>query len=607
MVAVRVPVLIVGGGGCGLVASSILSNLAVAHVLVEAHPSTSNLPKAHILNQRTAEILSQHQLWEHIVPFGTPRKQARYFRYVSSFGGNGPLDRVPLGKVSCFGWNDEPDVDEENDALIYDRDSPVRGTNLPQIRLEPILRLQAERRNPGKVLFHHRVVGFAEQEDHVVVDVVNQATGETIQYLADYVLAADGGKTFGPALGIELAGPRNVGHVTTIHFKANLARYWVDGTMAYWLVNVSSQEDAVGPSPLFGAEWNTLVPMGPTWGPDCEEFGLHLGMAENHPPVESLTDDDIKHRVRTALNIPDLDLEILKASRWNLEGITATQYQTNRIFLAGDAVHRHPPTTGLGLNTAIGDVHNITWKLAAVLKHHASPSLLKTYQTERLPIGKRVTQWALFTFLNLRLIDAAVGLFPGGKAVRATNEQIYQQLLADTFDGAARRAAVQYAVQSQRVELGAHDLDLGAVYPGGALVADGSMPPVVDPRGIRYTPTARPGHRLPHAWLQGSTRISTHQLVDQTGSWALLTDDSADGTLWIQKAADLEERRGLKINKARIGPLGDLKDEDGQWAEHSGLEACRGGAVLVRPDTYVAFRAREFSQKAVDRLEMVFL
>jgi 2,4-dichlorophenol 6-monooxygenase len=58
---------------------------------------------------------------------------------------------------------------------------------------------------------------------------------------------------------------------------------------------------------------------------------------------------------------------VLKASRWHLESITATQYQTKHIFLAGDAVHRHPSTIGLGLNTAIGDAYNITWKLAAVL------------------------------------------------------------------------------------------------------------------------------------------------------------------------------------------------------------------------------------------------
>jgi 2-polyprenyl-6-methoxyphenol hydroxylase-like FAD-dependent oxidoreductase len=53
----RVPVLIVGGGGAGLTASMLLSRMGVDHLLVNARPHTSDLPKAHVLNQRGARGL----------------------------------------------------------------------------------------------------------------------------------------------------------------------------------------------------------------------------------------------------------------------------------------------------------------------------------------------------------------------------------------------------------------------------------------------------------------------------------------------------------------------------------------------------------------------
>jgi 2,4-dichlorophenol 6-monooxygenase len=173
----------------------------------------------------------------------------------------------------------------------------------------------AERRNPNKVLFHCEVVRFEEKEVRVAVDVINQTKGTKVQYLVDYVIAADGGKTFGPALGIELAGPRDVADITTIHVKDNLSKYWEEDTMMYWLVDVGGQKNGLGPSPIFDGKWRIFVPMGPTWRPGCKEFGLHLSLAQVHPPVESLTEDDIKRRVRNVLNVPGLEVEVLKASR----------------------------------------------------------------------------------------------------------------------------------------------------------------------------------------------------------------------------------------------------------------------------------------------------
>ncbi|KAI1502341.1 FAD binding domain-containing protein [Biscogniauxia marginata] len=601
MAPVRIPVLIIGGGGCGLTASSMLSNYGVEHVLLESHPGTSILPKAHVLNQRTAEILDQHNVWTKIKEQGCRPEDMKRFRIATSLGSDG----ITLGNPSVFGCNS--DDGEDGDYNVYKRHSAHLSSNLPLIRLEPILRDEAEARNPGRILFNHNVVSFKESDDSVTVDAINRTTGSKVQYVADYVIAADGGKTVGPALGVKFDGPRDIADVTGVHFKADLSKYWQDGDLINFIVRVGNREGSIASSTgLFAADWTGVAQMGPTWGKHSEEFTMNLSFGQSHQPLESYSNADLAAEVRRVLGIPDLQVEILKTTRWHIEGVYATQYQTNRIFLAGDAAHRHPPTTGLGLNTAVGDVDNLTWKLAAVLKGQASPAVLRTYEAERLPIGRRNAQWALFTFMHFRLMDTAVGLMPGGPEMRAINEKLLEQLCSDTFDGAARRASVARAIENHRVEYAAHDLELGGVYTTGALVPDGTTPPPVDPRGQTYTPVARPGHRLPHAWLQGSQRISTHQLVGNKGSWALLTDDSKAGKQWIVKAASIESKFGLKIKAVRIGPAGDFQDEDGQWFSDSGLAPSKGGAVLVRPDTYVAFRAVEHSEDALARFEDAF-
>ncbi len=155
MVEVRVPVLVVGGGGCGLISSTLLSNMGIEHVLVESHPETSLLPKAHVLNQRTAEILSQYGVWEKIASTGCPLKEGRNFRYATSFAGDGPLDRITFRTSLVFGFDDEPG--HGHDYHVYGRDSAYRGSNLPLIRLESL--------NPGKILFNQIVTTFEEKEN----------------------------------------------------------------------------------------------------------------------------------------------------------------------------------------------------------------------------------------------------------------------------------------------------------------------------------------------------------------------------------------------------------------------------------------------------------
>src|SRR5439155_3309101 len=159
---------------------------------------------------------------------------------------------------------------------------------------------------------------------------------------------------------------------------------------------------------------------------------------------------------------------------------------------------------------------------------------------------------------------------------------------ADTPDGATRLARVREFLATQRLEYQAREIEMGYdYYAGGAVVQDGSDAPAPDPWGADYRQTTRPGHRLPHAWLRrGDERLSTHQLL-KPGAFLLLAGD--DGEEWCRAARDVSERLGIELVSARIGAGADLADDDRAWQQLRGHDDA--GAILVRPDGHVAYRA----------------
>jgi len=182
----------------------------------------------------------------------------------------------------------------------------------------------------------------------------------------------------------------------------------------------------------------------------------------------------------------------------------ADRFQIGRVFIIGDGAHRHTPFGGLGLNSGIQDAHNLCWKLALTLKGKASASLPETYEAERRPVVTRNAEWSLFALANHPTVMASMGIVAG--AAPEFNEQMIKNLLADTLDGASRRARMNEVIETQRCEYGPHDLEMGFQYRQGALVDDETPWPTRDPMGADYTPSTRPGCRLAHAWLRAMNR-----------------------------------------------------------------------------------------------------
>lgn len=565
MKQIDIPVLIVGGGGCGLTSSLFLSRQGVPSLLVERHAAPGRLPKARYVSQRTMELMRQSGFDQEVYGRSMPLAHISHIRWCTTLAGDGELDRRTFFRIESFGGGS---------LTHYAMDSPCESTLYPQVRMEPLLRELADRQPSAQVLYHHQLVSFEQDADGVTAIVENRDTQERMRVRARYMIGADGGKTVGPALGARMSGQTDLAHMVTVYFRADLSKYWDDDySMTTWFVNPEGGSWASG----------VLGQLGPTrFGRHSEEWMFHFSFRPDDPA--RFEEASLLPRMRELLKIPDLSPEIIGVGHWTVEGVLVDRYRFGRVLLAGDAAHRHPPTTGLGLNSAIQDAHNLAWKLAAVVNGQAHDSLLDSYEAERRPVAAANIQWALMTFQNHQLTDAGIGLVRGNAELSQAN---FRRFFANDAEGRTRRARLTQIMQVQRMEWQAHDIELGYHYELGALVPDGTPTPERDPLGQTYVPTTRPGHRLPHAWVErGGKRLSTLDLV-QPGRFALLT--GGKDSVWAQAARALAAREGLLLDVVDISDESEVRDTDRRWRNLREVSA--DGAVLVRPDQHVAWRA----------------
>ena len=279
------------------------------------------------------------------------------------------------------------------------------------------------------------------------------------------------------------------------------------------------------------------------------------------------------------------------APRWAsaiiLEGVLASRFRAGRVLLAGDAAHRHPPTGALGLTSAIHDVHNLCWKLAAVLSGEACEELLDTYEAERRPVDARNVQRSLENAVNHIQIGEVLQVGP------EKSEQENWACLARLWSGRAEdeqlRAQVMRLMRASSMEFGELAVEYGYRYDSSAVVPDASPPPVpIDDIRV-YEPSTRPGSPLPHAWIedeQGARR----PIKDLVSPGRFLLIAGEDGQAWCEAAGELAKAHGLALDAVRIGHIdGDLFDPRCMWLRHR--EIGPEGAILVRPDRFVAWRA----------------
>jgi 2,4-dichlorophenol 6-monooxygenase len=580
----QTPVLIVGGGVAGLTASMLLSNLGIPSVLVNRYPHTSQLPKAHILNQRTMEIFTDIGVAPAVLAQSTPLANLRGVAMYTAFEGDGPAEQYARRIAYADGWgagNTDPD---------YLAASACPTANLPQIRLEPILKAHAESMTLGDIRFGHELLELTQDEHGVSAFIVDNNRETSYRVRAKYLLGADGGRTVANLAGINMADHVQLGHALNAHIAADLTPYFDDPEV--WIRCVFNPDH---PEYLdFGC---VLIGIGPdNWGHQSEEWLVSMPLATDDP--DATEPANIAARLGDSLGIRNFDPKIHHVSKWVMDSVLAEAFQKDRVFLLGDAAHRHPPTGGLGLNSAVHDAYNLCWKLAAVIQGRAGNRLLDTYTTERRPVDAANIQASLNAAIHHLIITQTLGLSSSKTADE--NWAALRPLVDDTsVDAEAKRHAVSQVFGESSNEFRLHNIEFGYSYQSSAVVPDGDrVPTPLDPARL-YQPSTTPGHPLPHAWVErAGARIALRTLT-HGGHFLLIAGE--DGHDWIDAAEQTAARHGVGLRTARVG-MGDvdLIDIRFAWLKNRGIS--RTGAVLVRPDGHIAWRSAAAHENPADVL-----
>jgi 2,4-dichlorophenol 6-monooxygenase len=565
---IEVPVLIVGGGGTGLSASIFLTHLGIESLLVERHQGTSIVPKAHYFNQRTMEIYQLTGVADSIYARSAPRDNSGKILWMTSLGGSGPLDGRTIAAVDIMGGGGVREV--------YDEKGFTHPTHISQHGLEAILREWAEGHD-AQLLFRHEFQSLVQDATGVTTVVKALDSGEQIEVRSQYVLSADGGRTVGPHLGVEMEGQKGMADFITVWFSADLSGLIKDDRA---VMRMFVHPDR----PQNGRYAGALLTLGPNHWDRHSETWEAIWMTSLDDP-EQMNMSNAAEAVHEFYKF-DEPIDVKYVSHWTLETVVADQFSQGRVFLIGDAAHRQTPGAGIGLNSGIQDAHNIAWKLALALRGAAGPRLLDTYEMERRPVVERNVAWSLFAMSNMSLPMLSMGLSP--VMPREVNEHEFAKLFETSLEGESRRARLAEVFKTQRIEYTAHDIEMGFTYQSTAIIDDGSPPSWRDPMGAEYRPSARPGGRMPHAWLDlAGRRCSTHDLIPP-GGFLVLAGISGDS--WCKAARIAGSSLGVLVAAYRVGEGGDVRDTTNTWEKVSGIDV--HGVVVVRPDGHVAFRSR---------------
>jgi 2,4-dichlorophenol 6-monooxygenase len=570
---VEVPVLIVGAGPAGLALSAALSRYGVGHLLVERHRGTAHTPRAHIINQRTVEILRHLGISDRFHAVATPQHLMANNLWVTTLAGQ------EVARSETWGTSAERAAD-------YRAASPEPMANCPQTVLEPML-LAAARDMGADIRFGWEFASLAQDQDGVT-SVIGERDGDaTLTVRSRYVVGADGARSrvLGQA-GLTVEGPDDLARAANIWFRADLSRYFAHrpGVLTW----------NVMPGPLPPLRLGTLICHKP-----FTEFVLAFMYDPAQVPLDAMSAGELHSRI-TALVGEEVEAEILGVAGWQVRAQIAPAYSAGRVFAMGDAVHRHPPTNGLGLNMSIADAYNLGWKLALVLAGRAGAALLDSYSAERQPVGAQGVQRAITSLQEGAAVEAALGFEPGQAAEPgwAALDTLYEAGPA----GDERRNALRKAIELSNYQFNAHGVELGYRYQSDAIVDDGSPDPTParDPQ-LYNQPTTRPGARVPHARLErDGVPVSSLDLVDDLG-FALLT--GVGGQAWSGAAAEASARLGVPVRVHVIGGQDGVTDPYGEWAALREVETT--GAVLVRPDRHVAWRSMRHTPDGARQLPAV--
>ncbi|KAL6551243.1 hypothetical protein OROMI_021731 [Orobanche minor] len=638
------PVLIIGAGPVGLILSILLSRLGVKCSVLEKSSGFSRHPQAHFINNRSMEIFRKlNGLADEILRYQPPVDLWRKFIYCTSL--TGPI----LGSVDHM---HPQDFDRIASPVSVAHFSQYKIMRLLINQVEDI-GFHIRRGSNGlknsddckqqEILMGHECTTINITENGVLVSAMVRKEGklEKKDIQCNFVVATDGaGSSVRKLMGIGMSGEHDLQKLISVHFTSHeLGQYLINEKpgMLFFIFN----NEAVGVIVAHDLKQGEFVLQVPFYPPQEKFEDFSSVMCEKL--IFKLVGRELS------------DINVLDVKPWVMHAEVADAFLAgnNRIILAGDAAHRFPPAGGFGMNTGIQDAHNLAWKLASVIKGIAPPSILVTYETERRQIAIFNTALSVKNFKAAMAVPTALGLNPSiANSVHRTINDTLGSILPSylqrvILDGifSIGRMQVSDSLLNENNPLGSSRLlklkqvidegkslqlqfpaeDLGFRYSKGALVPeyDSSSSTQETPTGHwrDYIPSSVPGSRLPHMKIQLLSSLSTE---DVFSTLDLVSGDIIEFLLIIAPIKEsyqlaqsafqvaVEFKVPLKVcvmwqekhtdsssSTKELLPWENfvdvIEDKSHHPSSRSWWDLCQmtdRGAILVRPDDHIAWRAK---------------
>lgn len=548
-------VLVVGSGPMGATTAMALASLGVRVQMISLFGWVANTPRAHITSQRAMEVMRDLGIEGNVAKVATPWDLMGDSVLATSLRG------TEIARMPSWGTGDARHGD-------YVLSSPCTYLDVPQHVMEPVLVDGAASRG-AVIKFNTEFVSLQQDDDGVTSTVIDRTTGRTYTVRSRFLVGADGAKSrVAEQIGLPIEG--HVARAGTVYtqFRADLSSYVAHRpSILHWLFNPVGGFGEIGLGLL-----RAITP----WTEWISGWGFDISSGDPDTSEEAVTAG-----IRRLVGDPDLEIDIIRVSTWFVNQQYALEYSRGRVFCGGDATHRHPPSSGLGLNTCVQDAHNLAWKLAYVIKGDAGPGLLGSYTPERAPVGRQIVLRANQSRIDYKALRDCLLTDGDGDPT----ELALSRLNAPTPEGVALREQLNQALLLKETEWNAEGVEKNIRYSSTAVITEASAPDEAWPENIEthHLMTTRPGAKIPHAWLidRAGRKVA---MLDVVGHGAFTLVTGIAGQAW---AAAVDKMGHGWLRCAVIGEPG-LQDAYFTW--HRIREIEDAGAILVRPDGYIAWR-----------------